>query len=138
MNIAEIHEVLGENRALIASTWEYFVTVHLSLFGLMFLINPQRITVISRVIMLAAYCGFMFINYRAQVDNYAYALELIRIGTEAELAIDVNSRVISKVFKPGWLIEFLPLIYGVAAALGGLLILTPHKHAIIIETKETL
>nr|WP_321440890.1 hypothetical protein [uncultured Hyphomonas sp.] len=129
MTIEQIHENIALNRELIAETWQFFVTVHLSLFGLLFLIDQRRVKWPVRFIMLAAYAGFMYLNYRAQLDNYNYSFELIRYGLKIETENSDESVLLLAVFEPGWVVRWLKWIYGVAAVLGAALILIPQNKA---------
>ena len=128
MDIGEVHSALASNRALIASTWEYFVSVHIALFGLIFIIDPKRVTLLSRVFMLVAYFGFLYLNYRAQIDNYIYSRELIELGTMLEKAQVAGSRnVLGVAFHAGWVLAYLHYIYAGTAVFGAALIAFPHN-----------
>lgn len=126
MTLLDIHQTISENRALIASTWEFFLTVHITLFALIFLIDPRRISMVSRVVVLIGYLGFMYINYRAQVDNYEYTLALIEWGRTLEENVSTTEAVLTTVFEAGWILNLLPFIYLVSSLAGMAIIMIPQ------------
>jgi len=77
MDLFNLQQLLAENSELISDTWYYFLTVHLAVFGIVLIAN-RRINVFERLTLLAAYLGFLFINYRAQEDNYDRQVAIMR------------------------------------------------------------
>jgi hypothetical protein len=128
MNIGEVHDALAANRALIASTWEFFVSVHIALFGLVFIIDPRRVTLLARAFMLVAYFGFLYLNYRAQIDNYIYSRELIELGVSLERAQGgATQGVLGIAFHAGWVLAYLHYVYAGVAVCGAALLAFPHR-----------
>ncbi|ACT58863.1 hypothetical protein [Hirschia baltica] len=126
-SLLQIHELIGQHRELISNTWQFFVSVHIAIFGLLFMINPDRVNWASRLVLFMAYSGFMYLNYNAQIDNYTYAMELLNLAKELEFGLPDSQSIMTNVFnKPGWVLEYLVYIFGVAACIGGTLILIPN------------
>lgn len=73
----DLQQLLAHNRELISDTWYYFLTVHLAVFGIVHVAN-RRINSFERITLLAAYLGFLYINYRAQLDNYDRQVAIVR------------------------------------------------------------
>ncbi|MEL7029645.1 MAG: hypothetical protein AAGL49_10650, partial [Pseudomonadota bacterium] len=118
-------ELIGEHRKLIFDTWNFFVGIHLSLIGLIF-VSRRHITFVERFVAIAGYAGFAWMNYTAQVGNYAYLTELIsksvdpaaEFGSATGIAIDVAG-----FFDIAWIQGALPYIYGTAATFAILILL---------------
>jgi hypothetical protein len=128
LDLLQLYEVLGQHRELIANTWQFFVSVHIAIFGLLFMINPSRVSLTSRLVLFFAYSGFMYLNYNAQVDNYTYARELIELAFRLESLQPEPNQVLTRTFSaPGWLLTYLPYIFIVAMCVGGALILIPNR-----------
>ncbi|MEZ5896963.1 MAG: hypothetical protein R3C51_11255 [Parvularculaceae bacterium] len=75
MSEFELHQLLAHNRELISDTWYYFLTVHLAVFGIVHVAN-RRVRFPERLLLYAAYFGFLAVNYFAQSDNYGAYLKL--------------------------------------------------------------
>jgi hypothetical protein len=118
MTPTDLHGMFVDNRALIADTWNFFVTVHMALIGLMFLARGAHVPFLARLLVLPGYAAFMYINYRAQVDNYTYTAEIIR-----KLQAEGDGGLPTTMFRVGWVTEYLPWIYLGAAAFSVLVIL---------------
>lgn len=73
----ELLDLLGDNRALIADTWELFLGVHMAIVGVLFFAADGRFGPVGRMALLPVYYGFMFLNWGAQVDNYTYSAALL-------------------------------------------------------------
>lgn len=120
MSEFELHQLLAHNRELISDTWYYFLTVHLAIFGIVHVAN-RRVRFHERILLYAAYFGFLAVNYAAQADNYSDYLALTN-----ELAAKPD---ISAALAPSeaviWVTEGSNLLYlyGAAAALSVLIIL---------------
>lgn len=71
----ELHDLLAQNRELITDTWYFFLTVHLAVFGIVHVAN-RRVRFHERMLLYAAYFGFLAVNYIAQMDNYDVYLKL--------------------------------------------------------------
>lgn len=132
MSLAEIHEILAYNRALIADTWNFFVSVHLALIGLVFLAHRAKVQTFLLVALIPAYACFMYINFRAQVDNYAYSKKVLEYATKLEQDEGTNLATLSAIFDAGWIIHFLPVIYVIAFLFGVLIIASE----IFVQKKE--
>jgi len=127
LDLLQLYEVLGQHRELISNTWQFFVSVHIAIFGLLFMINPRRVSLISRIVLFLAYSGFMFLNYNAQVDNYTYSQELINLAHRLEALQPEPNQVLMRTFDaPGWLLSYLHYIFIVAMCIGGALIMIPN------------
>ncbi|WP_018996494.1 hypothetical protein [Hirschia maritima] len=127
-SLLAIHELIGQHREFISNTWQFFVSVHIAIFGLLFMINPDRVNIASRFVLFSAYGGFMYLNYNAQLDNYRYALELLTLARELEEGLGKTQSIITNVFnRPGWVLEYLIYIFGISTSVGGALILIPNR-----------
>ncbi|MBI1338977.1 hypothetical protein GC169_02035 [bacterium] len=124
MDIYQLHSSLIEARGLISSTWEFFVSVHLALFGLLFILSGQKTPIVARLYLLAAYLGFMGMNYLAQVDNYAHAERLVALARALPSDRPENEAVFAVIDRANWVTRWLVHVYAGAATLGGLIILT--------------
>lgn len=115
----ELHNLLSENRELISDTWYFFLTVHLAVFGIVH-IASRRVTLFERLTLFTAYCGFLYINFRAQTDNYALH-EKITDRIQAE-----GGDTASLLPPPQslWIIDNLAYIYLGVALLAALIILS--------------
>jgi hypothetical protein len=126
MTAYELHDLLVDHRALIMNTWQFFVSVHLAMLGLAFVVRFHEPKWFMRVLMLVGYAGFMFINYNAQLDNYKYATALLdylqAIDTPAMIEPE---RALHSVFRKGWILQYLLPIYGACLILGILAIFLP-------------
>jgi hypothetical protein len=118
MTPTDLHGVFVDNRALIADTWNFFVTVHMAVIGLMFLARGAHVPLMARLLVLPGYAAFMYINFRAQVDNYTYTAEIIR-----KLQAEGDGGLSTAMFRVGWVTEYLPWIYLGAAVFSVLVIL---------------
>lgn len=117
MDLLRLHEILTENRMLIAETWNFFVTVHLALIGLVIIAPKQKVPHLILWPLICAYLSFCFINFRAQQDNYQYVADLLALTKTAEID-QLGRESLSAVFSAGWISSLLPLIYAAAAILG--------------------
>ncbi len=127
-SLLQIHELLGQHRELISNTWQFFVSVHIAIFGLLFMINPDRVNFASRIVLFLAYCGFMYLNFNAQIDNYTYSRELLNLAKELEVGLPRSQTIMTNVFgEPGWVLKYLIYIFGVAMSIGCTLILVPNR-----------
>ncbi|MEM9015141.1 MAG: hypothetical protein AAGB02_08545 [Pseudomonadota bacterium] len=127
MNGYELHELLGANRELISDTWNFFLTVHLAVFGIVY-IASGRIHRAERLVLIGAYLGFMYMNFRAQVDNYfAHNAILAEINglASSEPGALVAKRLVNG--DPAWIADYLMVIFGAAAFLSSLIILLINR-----------
>ena len=106
MTAADYHAIFVANRGLIAETWNFFVTVHMAIIGLMFVARGNAVPLIARLLVLVGYAAFMYINYRAQVDNYGYSTEVLR-----RLQTIEGEKALVSMFQIGWINSYLPVIY---------------------------
>ncbi len=122
----ELHDLLAANRELISDTWNYFLTVHLAVFGIIY-IASGRITRVARVLLVFAYLAFMYINYSAQMDNYGNYERLFK--AVAEMPADADGAATAKALLSGetWITPFLMHIYGVAASVSALIIMVINR-----------
>eukprot|EP00611_Tribonema_gayanum_P004712 TRINITY_DN13914_c0_g1_i1.p1 TRINITY_DN13914_c0_g1~~TRINITY_DN13914_c0_g1_i1.p1 ORF type:complete len:135 (-),score=14.61 TRINITY_DN13914_c0_g1_i1:72-476(-) len=112
MDLGELHQLILSNRSLIANTWQFFISVHLALFGLLSLLSRGATDGRWRIILLLPfYWGFMFLNYRAQVDNYNYADALISAVGDIEASGQGTASILEATTSPGWVIAYLLPIY---------------------------
>jgi hypothetical protein len=125
MTAYELHDLLVDHRGLIANTWQFFVSVHLALLGLAFVVRFQERKLILRTLMFVGYAGFMFINYNAQLDNYRYAAVLLDYLAVATQGAEPAQQALHQVFRKGWVLDYLAYIYGVSMLLGLLAIYLP-------------
>lgn len=127
MDLYQLHSILAENRDLIAHTWEFFVTVNLAIIGILYVGNKQ-IPLWVRITLLIPYSAFMYLNYRAQIDNYTYASEILNFAQTYSDQSGENSLV--TFFNAGWVLNYLSLIYISGFIFGSVLILQIGGRAI--------
>ncbi len=120
MDIYALHELLALNRALVSDTWNFFLTVHLAIFGIIY-ISTGAIRLYERVALLLAYGGFLYINFRAQKDNY---------DEQGSLVEAINAEGGSPIAMAGsdWIVAYLPQIYLCAAIVGAIIILSTNQN----------
>ncbi|MGF1545214.1 MAG: hypothetical protein ACFB00_12065 [Parvularculaceae bacterium] len=123
----ELFDILAANRELISDTWHYFLTVHLAIFGIVY-IASGRIGVGERILLVFAYFGFMFMNYGAQVDNYENYQRLtdaIRaLPAPGPELVDVRELIAD---ADVWVVDVLHYVYLAAGAVGALIILLINR-----------
>jgi len=112
MTAADLHSMF------VQETWNFFVSVHMAVIGLMFIARGSHIPFFARLLVLPGYAAFMYINYQAQVDNYAYTAEILQ-----QLHVAGNGGVSTSMFRVGWVRGYLQMIYAGAAALSVLVML---------------
>lgn len=122
MTVAELHGIFVSNRGLINETWNFFVTVHMAIIGLMFLARGNEVPIRARLLVLPGYFAFMFINFRAQQDNYGYSTEVLN-----RLKLLEGDHAMASMFKIGWINNYLPYIYGGAALFAVIIVLATFK-----------
>ena len=130
MTLAEIHTLLAYNRELIASTWNFFVSVQLALIGIIFVTRRNEVPVLMRGLLLLPYSAFLDINYRAQVDNYEYSRKVLNYAKELEALSETQSAALSVIFQTGWIIPYLPILYSASFAIGAIIILSDNISAL--------
>ena len=125
MSLYETLDLIASQFQVINETWNFFVTIHLAVLGLIF-IAGRKITWGERIIGFVGYCGFSAVNYSAQRDNYAYLETLISEAAAMRPDADgVGSAAIAhyQQFDLAGRIGFLPLAYLTAGALTIVLLL---------------
>lgn len=141
MTVYELHDLLGEHRALIMNTWQFFVSVHLAMLGLAFVVRFYEPKWILRAMMLIAYLGFMYVNFNAQLDNYRFSAALLDYLDVLDSATAIaEERALRAVFSKGF-VDYLPWIYGAASFLGLIAIFLPafgHAKAADEESSSIL
>lgn len=121
MTVADLHGIFVSNRGLIAETWNFFVTVHMAIIGLMFVARGNAVPLVARLLVLVGYAAFMYINYRAQVDNYGYSTEVLRRLQALE-----GEKALVSMFQIGWINSYLPVIYIGAGVFSIVVVLTTY------------
>ncbi|MEM8771273.1 MAG: hypothetical protein AAGD92_06465 [Pseudomonadota bacterium] len=117
----ELHELLAANRELVSDTWNFFLSVHVAILGIIF-IASGRVGFFQRLVLVAAYLGFMFTNYRAQTDNYSAQISIVEqirslTGPDAAIAQAlINDQVM-------WITDYLMYVFAGAATVSSLIIL---------------
>ncbi|MEO0400717.1 MAG: hypothetical protein AAF224_15020 [Pseudomonadota bacterium] len=123
----EISDLLASNRTLISETWNYFLTVHLAIFGIIY-IASGRTGVTERIILVVAYLAFMVINYAGQVDNYGNYERLIEQIAGMPDSVDGAAQAKALVkLAPVWITDWLPEVYAAAAAVSSLILLLINR-----------
>ena len=113
----ELHVILASNRELIAQTWEFFVTVHLAIMGIFYV--ASRVPKKARFIFIFPYMGFLYLNFRAQIDNYTYAAKILNYLQDVVTTnSDSSTQTLTAAFKAGWILPALPIIYSIALIFG--------------------
>ena len=115
MELYEANDLLASNRELIMHTWEFFVSLHIALFGAIF-IAEAKITWRERLMIIPLYIGVVYLNYRSQLDNYTNAKKLIATAArlEEEIGLPLAERM-SSTYQAGWLIDYLDEMYLICA-----------------------
>ena len=121
MTAYELSDLIASNRGLIAQTWALFISVHVGLFGVTAL-SRRKINIFERFLFVPIYLPFMYVSWRAQMDNYAYTERLIDMARDLGLR-DAASATPVDVFTPGWIVTLLLPGYALTAMLTVLIIL---------------
>ncbi len=124
----ELHDLLTGNRELISDTWNFFLTVHLAIFGIVY-IACGHIKMIERGLLVGGYLSFMYVNYMAQMDNY---LNNKRILEQIwSLGPDVPDAEAAKALlgpvKQVWIMDYLGTFYICAAVVASVLIMIINR-----------
>ena len=127
MSAYELHDLLVDRGGLIANTWQFFVSVHLALLGIAFVVRRQSPILILRTVMLIGYAGFMYVNYMAQLDNYTYGAALSAYaatlaGAETNPQLKALHELVA---QDGWILRYLVYIYAASTVIGALAIFLP-------------
>ncbi len=122
----ELHQLLAANRELISDTWNFFLSVHLAVFGIVY-IASGRIDLRERGVLVGAYLSFMVLNCLAQLDNYTShnaILQQIMALPDSE-----EGRVAKALIQsdPAWIVDYLFVVYGVAALVSSAIILLINR-----------
>ncbi len=119
----ELHDLLANARELISDTWNFFLTVHLAVLGIVF-IASRGIGFVERTVLVGAYLAFMYMNYAAQLDNYGQYVQIIEqielLPATAEGAATAKALA---TMEPVWITEWLMHAYIAAAAVASLIIM---------------
>ncbi|MEM6413457.1 MAG: hypothetical protein AAF720_02235 [Pseudomonadota bacterium] len=123
----EISDLLASNRELISATWNYFLSVHLALFGVIFIVSG-RARRFERVVLIAAYVGFMFLNYAAQIENYDIYCRIVdQIASMPNDAIGgAQAKALVPLGQP-WVMDWLAPIYASAAGSSAIIIMLINR-----------
>lgn len=72
---AALIEMIMDTRAQIDFLWQFFVTVHIAIFALLFIYGEsvERMSVIGKALSSLAIAGFEYINGKALVNTYLLA-----------------------------------------------------------------
>jgi len=65
----EISDLIASQLSLINETWNFFLTIHLGILGLL-IITRHYVSSPVKLVIVLAYVGFAFVNYSAQADSY--------------------------------------------------------------------
>ena len=127
MTGADLHEMLADNRELISDTWYFFLTVHMALLAIVYIAH-RRTRFPERVFLLAAYTGFVYVNYMAQRHNYenfaAIVGQLKALPDTAEHAI---AKALAPPYARPWIADWLIHVYAAAAFISSLIILFVNR-----------
>ncbi|MEL7486598.1 MAG: hypothetical protein AAGJ87_05185 [Pseudomonadota bacterium] len=123
----ELHDLLAANRELISDTWQYFLSVHLAIFGIVY-IASGRIHLIERLVLIGAYLSFMFMNFNAQMDNYGNYVRIVNeiFALPETAAGAAQAKAILKA-DPVWVADSLLHVYCAAAIVSSLIILLINR-----------
>ncbi|MEL6360637.1 MAG: hypothetical protein AAFR21_06085 [Pseudomonadota bacterium] len=123
----ELHELLAANRELISDTWNFFLSVHLAVFGIVY-IASGRIHRAERLVLIIAYLGFMFMNYMAQMDNYkAYSVLIEQISVLPDTMPDAAVAKALANSDPAWIVTYLMPVYAAASLASSLIIMLINR-----------
>ena len=118
----EFHDLLAGNRELISDTWNFFLTVHLALLGIIF-VSRDGINNIQRIVLFGAYVAFMYMNYAAQIDNYTHYLSIVdgirSMPATSQGAAEAKAMV---TMDPVWIVDYLGFVYLAATIACGAII----------------
>jgi hypothetical protein len=116
----ELLDLMAENRTAIYDTWYFFLTVHMAVFGIVYIARGYT-HVAERLVMIGAYAAFTFVNFRGQQDNYALQA---RLAEEiANLPDDPVARRLVESDASMWISTYLPHLYIAAGICSALIIL---------------
>lgn len=106
----EILDLIASQRNMTAQAWTMFITVNIAVLGGMFFLQ-KRVGLIEKLIAIFVYGAFLFVNFRAQVDNYFYTERLISVALNLET--ENGGPVISQsIYQMPTISVALPYIYG--------------------------
>ncbi|MCF6292609.1 MAG: hypothetical protein L3J04_04355 [Robiginitomaculum sp.] len=108
MDLYHILDLISSQRELTASAWNMFISVHIAILGGLFIIG-RRISVPERIVAVIVYVGFLYVNFRAQIDNYEYSASLIKEAVKLEKQDTI--RLADKIYTMPEIVGALPLIY---------------------------
>ena len=125
LSLDQVYELIAMNREMISGDWNFFLSVHLALLGVLFLTEPSRFALLKAAFLAPGYLGFMYMNYQSLSDNYAYGARLLAYAKELGEGGSPTLEAIRQSKEAAtWVAAYLPHIYITAAAFGLILILT--------------
>jgi hypothetical protein len=135
MSIYELLDVLASNYQKIDGLWNFFITIHLTILGALFLM-PRRVSMPERGVVLIAYAAFSYVNRSALVDAYDYQrVVLAEIGRLKATPADTGGLIIQQLasFHLDEKIVFLAWSHYVAGAVVVIAVL--FANALALDTK---
>lgn len=121
MSAYEIMDLIASQLSIINEVWNFFLTIHMAIIGLL-IIARQFVPGTMKVVIIIAYLGFLGVNYSAQADNYsqleALYADAAMFAEREEMA--TGAQASGEVIRNYDLTEkarLLPLVYSFTATL---------------------
>ncbi len=137
MTLYETLDLVAENHARIDVLWNFFIWIHLAVIGGLMLL-PRRVSLIERLIVIAAYAAFAYVNRGALLDAYAYQDVLLAEVTRLKLPPGDTGRLVIEHLAQFVLrqrIIWLPYAHPVAAAIVTIGILAANRFSVSRSAK---
>lgn len=129
MSLYEILDLAASNYQKIDTLWNFFIWIHLAIIGGIVLL-PHRIGAVERIIAVAAYLAFAFLNWQAIQDAYSYQLTLFdQAATMSGRGADEVLAYL-KAFDLRERIKYIPYVHPVGAVLTTLAIIFINRYAV--------
>jgi hypothetical protein len=122
ISASDLYAMLSANRELIANTWHFFVSVHMGVVAALLLARHEGERRPQLLLLIPFYIGFMYLNFRAQIDNYEISRRLIGYIEQYEKNEGVP-KIIATLFEAGWVMPFLAPIFWATGSFTALLII---------------
>ncbi|MEE4211169.1 MAG: hypothetical protein V2I43_18115 [Parvularcula sp.] len=116
----ELLDLMAENRNAIYETWYFFLSVHMAVFGIVYIARGYT-HIIERFVMIGAYACFTYVNFRGQQDNYLLQANLVE--EVRALASEPIAQRLVEGDQSMWISAYLPHLYIAAGVCSALIIL---------------
>lgn len=88
---AEFLQTIIDQRNLNLNTWNFFVSIHIAIAGILFIIQ-RRIFWPEKFVVVLGYSLFMYMNWSAQIANYSIFQQMLDTWSAQPLQADNTIR----------------------------------------------